>query len=203
MPHPDRFYRSGQLAWRARLRRDLCRANLRIPYLLSLYDRLWHTALLSLPRRCCAYQRGESETRRRLSPATADYFFTARGFLQWLCGAHGHGGDLERHPGVQATGIAQCGDDVDDYGRATGNDVHRDERDGLPLPRASARERDRHLAIRAHYLHRFAGLVLLRGPGDDGAYSGARRQHFFRRFSASLKPAGARPLPAAPVLQPG
>src|SRR5439155_662417 len=111
-------------------------------------------------------------------------------------------GNLERYPGLQATGVAQRGEDADLDGRAAGDDVYRHQRDGLLLPRASARERDGHLTVRAHNFYRPYGLVLLRNPGHHRADSDPGREHFFRRLSAIVQPAGARSVHAAAVCDP-
>src|SRR5205823_6323799 len=73
---------------------------------------------------------------------------------------------------------------------------------GLLLPRASARERDGHLTVRAHNFYRPNGLVLLCNPRHHRADSDPGREHFFRRLSAIVQPAGARSVHAAAVCDP-
>ncbi|PYS85289.1 MAG: hypothetical protein DMF70_04510, partial [Acidobacteria bacterium] len=162
MCHVDSLHRPRQPARRARIGFSLCSADLRLRLQFSVHDRLRNHSLLSVSRQRRARRRGELETGGGLSTTAANSFPAAGRVFEWMRRPHRYRGDLERHSGFQAAGSAQCGEDAHLDGGAANDDVCRDQRNGLLLSRASARERDSHLAVRAHHLYRADGVVLLR-----------------------------------------
>ena len=136
---------------------------------------------------------------RRPVPLTTFLLLTA--FANGCTAMTGVEAVSERRPGVPAARGEERRRDARDDGRAGDRDVPRHHVPRARLPRDPDRDRVRRVAARARDLRQ--RLHLLPGAGRHHAHPGARGEHRLRRLPAPGVHRVARPVPPAPVHEPG